>query len=218
MINHECVFVQSSPPPSVPYATHTHTYAQYQGQIIVSVFCACFHHQLCCERPPVQLEAQLESEKIIHFQGLCRLGEERSSFFSFPQTVNGCTELQFLTSASSPRPLYANLEAPWGEKCVTPSQICSFTLHLLETHLLNVPLSPILSPPVCSHLKQPPFSVTETKAPSFVCITEWNVIFSVCVSTCNLTHFPLFCCVQPSSPWPFLCAVLWDFTSLQEAV
>lgn len=35
MVNPECVFVQSPPPPTV--------------QIIASAFRVCFHHQLCCE-------------------------------------------------------------------------------------------------------------------------------------------------------------------------
>lgn len=70
MVDPECVFVQSPPPPAV--------------HIIASAFRVCFRHQLCCERQPVQLEPRLQSKNMISFGGLCRSGAEQLFFFSFP--------------------------------------------------------------------------------------------------------------------------------------
>lgn len=53
-------------------------------QIIAPVFRVCVHHQLQCERQPVQLEPRLESKNMISFGGLCRSGAEELFFFSFP--------------------------------------------------------------------------------------------------------------------------------------
>lgn len=200
MVDHECVFVQSSPPPGVPHAP------QYQG--CVCILCVLPPSAVLWKAPcPIRTTTGITAND--QFLRFTQIGAERS--FSPPPP--NCKWL-YWTSApdlSIIIPLYTNLEAPWSEKCLTPS---------LSAPLPFIPLKPTSSMPPAPRsylLKQPPFSVTETKAPSFVCFAERNVLFRGCVSVqlylqSYMFSFILLCAAQLSLTFPLCSFVGFHFT------
>lgn len=209
MVDHECVFVQSSPPPGVPHAP------QYQG--CVCILCVLPPSAVLWKAPcPIRTTTEITAnDKFLRFM---QIGAERSFSLSPPppKTVNDCIELQLLTSASS-----YHSTVTW--KLLEARNVSH------QAYLLLCPSSPWNPPPQCPPPPLPDL-ISLNNLPSLLLKQKHLLLCAsqsgmsclegvlVCNCTCNLTCFPLFCCVQPSSPWPFLCAVLWDFTSLQEAV
>lgn len=106
------------------------------------------------------------------------------------------------------------LSCSWSTRSLClPNNLHLPVLHNIKARLLCLCLSPILSSPVCSHLKQPPFSVSQS---TFFCVLH-RVECPVCVSVQlylqpYIFSFILLCVAKLFLTFPLCSFVGFHFT------